>query len=108
LDNALKYSPEGSPVTVSAECKDGAVVLSMANEGPGIPSEEQSLVFEKHYRGRAGRSGVRGTGLGLTSVKSIVEAHGGQIWITSPAGGGVEFHLAIPLKEGRSLCTARA
>jgi two-component system sensor histidine kinase KdpD len=108
LDNALKYSPAGSVVTVSAECKSHSIVLSVANDGPGIPENERDRIFEKYYRGRAGRSGVPGTGLGLPSAKSIVEAHGGTIWVTSPPGGGAEFHMALPVAEVPSVWAAQA
>lgn len=99
FDNALKYSPAGSPVTVSAKRSGNSIVLSVANRGPSIPENERERIFEKYYRGRAGRSGVRGTGLGLPSAKSIVEAHGGSIWVTSPPSGGAEFHVALPVEE---------
>lgn len=107
LDNALKYSPEGSLVTIAAECDRSSLLLKVANEGPGIPEEERALIFEKYYRGRMSRRGVPGTGLGLPSAKTIVEAHGGRIWVVSPPAGGAEFDVLLPLEKDPGLWPAQ-
>jgi two-component system sensor histidine kinase KdpD len=86
LDNAVKYSPPGSPLTISAEVASERIILSVADRGKGIAEEEQPRVFDKFYRGRASRDHVLGTGLGLSIAKGIVEAHGGKIWVTSEPG----------------------
>jgi len=76
LENAAKYSPPGTPITISAEPAGTMVDLSIADRGPGIDDMEQSLIFEKFYRGRDQRYRVQGTGMGLAIAKAIVEAHG--------------------------------
>lgn len=97
LSNALKYSPEDSPLTVSAEFTGAAVVIAVVDRGPGVSDEERDRIFERNYRGRATRSNTRGTGLGLASARAIVQAHGGEIWMTSPPAGGAAFHVSLPV-----------
>jgi two-component system sensor histidine kinase KdpD len=96
LENAAKYSPDGTPITISAEARDSMVDISVADRGPGIDDIEQSLVFEKFYRGRDQRYRVQGTGMGLSIAKAIVEAHGGSIGLTSQPGSGSVFHFTMP------------
>ncbi|HZL66531.1 MAG TPA: DUF4118 domain-containing protein [Candidatus Limnocylindrales bacterium] len=96
LENAAKYSPPGTPITISAEPVGKMVDLSIADRGPGIDDMEQSLVFEKFYRGRDQRYRVQGTGMGLAIAKAIVEAHGGTIGVTSQLGSGSVFHFTVP------------
>lgn len=97
LENAAKYSPEGSPITVSAEVHGRVVEISVADRGPGIDDLEQSLVFEKFYRGRDQRYRIQGTGMGLAISKAIVEAHGGTIGLTSQVGSGSVFFFTVPV-----------
>jgi len=97
LENAAKYSPEDTPITVSAEPRGKMVEVSVADRGPGIDDLEQSLVFEKFYRGRDQRYRVQGTGMGLSISKAIVEAHGGTIGLTSQIGSGSVFHFTLPV-----------
>ena len=97
LENAAKYSPEDTPITVSAEARGKMVEISVADRGPGIDDLEQSLVFEKFYRGRDQRYRVQGTGMGLSISKAIVEAHGGTIGLTSQVGSGSVFHFTLPV-----------
>jgi two-component system sensor histidine kinase KdpD len=96
LNNALKYSPEDSPLTVSAEFTGAAIVIDVVDRGPGVAEDERGLIFERYYRGRAGRADLQGTGLGLPAAKCIVQAHGGEIWVTSPPEGGAAFHVSLP------------
>src|SRR5271165_2752300 len=96
LENAAKYSPAGTPITISAEATGKTVCLSVADRGPGIDDMEQSLIFEKFYRGRDERYRVQGTGMGLAIAKAIVEAHGGTIGVTSQLGSGSVFHFTVP------------
>lgn len=97
LENAGKYSPAGSMITITAEAASGRIVdISVADRGPGIDDIEQSLIFEKFYRGRDQRYQVQGTGMGLAIAKAIVEAHGGTIGVTSQLGSGSVFHFTVP------------
>ncbi len=94
LDNAAKYSPAGTPIHVTAERLGTNVRISVADHGPGIDDFEQSLIFEKFYRGR-GQRGIQGTGMGLPIAKAIIEAHGGSIGVTSQLGRGSVFHFSL-------------
>ncbi len=96
IDNAAKYSPAGSSIHISAERKDSYVRVSVADHGPGIDDFEQSLIFEKFYRGRGQRT-VQGTGMGLAIARAIVEAHGGTIGVTSQLGHGSVFSFLLPV-----------
>ncbi len=108
LDNAIKYSPDGGTVTVSAARTGGAVTVSVIDEGLGIPPDECASVFERFHRGRVARArGITGTGLGLAICKGIIEAHGGRIWAESPpldaAPGksrGTAIRFTVPLALG--------
>jgi two-component system sensor histidine kinase KdpD len=100
LDNALKYSPEASPITISATRKDARIVIGVADRGPGIEENERSRIFEKFFRGRSHRFAVKGTGMGLPIAKGIVEAHGGKIWVESEPGQGSAFFFSLPVFGG--------
>jgi two-component system, OmpR family, sensor histidine kinase KdpD len=106
LANALKYSPQDSPLTVSVNFKVAAIIIDVVDRGPGVEDEERERIFEKYYRGRAARSGASGTGLGLASARSIVRAHGGEIWVTSPPTGGAAFHVSLPAASASSKVAA--
>ena len=99
LDNALKYSPSGTAVSVRAQLSGARVIVSVADQGPGIPVDEQSRIFEKFYRGRNDRN-LKGTGMGLAIAREIMAAHGQQIWVVSQPGNGSEFFLSLPLARG--------
>jgi two-component system, OmpR family, phosphate regulon sensor histidine kinase PhoR len=106
IDNALKYGVEagereGSPeVQVSLRQRDGQLVLRVADNGPGIPKEEQTRIFERFYRTKAARTKpVRGSGIGLSLVKHIAEAHGGHVRVDSDLGKGTAFEVTIPVRE---------
>ncbi len=101
LDNALKYSPKGTPVTVTARCDGDCIEASVADMGSGIPEEERLRVFEKCYRGCEGLRRIPGTGMGLSIAKDIVEKHGGRIWVTGREGRGAVFHVSLPLHEAQ-------
>lgn len=97
LENAAKYSPPDAPIRITAEPKDRTITISIADRGPGIDDFEQSLVFEKFYRGRNQRVQVHGTGMGLAICKAIVEAHGGKLGLTSQLGHGSVFYFSLPV-----------
>ncbi len=96
LENAAKYSGPDTPIRVTAETKNGTLTTSVADRGAGIDDFEQSLIFEKFYRGRNQRAQVHGTGMGLAICKAIVEAHGGRIGVTSQLGHGSVFYFSLP------------
>lgn len=103
LENAGKYSDPGVPIKVTGEVKDDRLVTSVADRGPGIDSFEQSLIFEKFYRGQHQRYTAPGTGMGLAIAKVIVEAHGGSIGVVSQLGSGSVFSFTLLLeKESRT------
>jgi len=95
IENAAKYSPAGAPIRITAETKDQTLTINIADRGPGIDDFEQSLVFEKFYRGRNQRVQVHGTGMGLAICKAIVEAHGGHLGVTSQLGHGSVFYFGL-------------
>jgi two-component system sensor histidine kinase KdpD len=97
IENAAKYSSATAPIRITAEVKDQMLIASIADRGPGIDDFEQSLVFEKFYRGRNQRVQVHGTGMGLAICKAIVEAHGGKLGVTSQLGHGSVFYFSLPL-----------
>ena len=99
LENAGKYSPPESPIRVSSEVQGDRLVTSVADRGPGIDSFEQSLIFEKFYRGQHQRYTAPGTGMGLAIAKVIVEAHGGAVGIVSQLGNGSVFSFSLPLAK---------
>lgn len=101
IENAAKYSPADAPIRITAEAKEQTLTINIADRGPGIDDFEQSLVFEKFYRGRNQRVQVHGTGMGLAICKAIVEAHGGRLGVTSQLGHGSVFYFSLPVGEGR-------
>lgn len=96
LENAAKYSPPESMIRISADLRDGKLEVSVADQGVGIDDMEQSLIFDKFYRGKSERYRVQGTGMGLAIAKAIVEAHGGSLGVTSQMGRGSVFSFTIP------------
>jgi two-component system sensor histidine kinase KdpD len=98
LENAAKYSPAGTTVTVTAERQARSIVVSVADHGPGIDSFEQPLIFEKFYRGRNQQYAAHGTGMGLAIAKVIVEAHGGTLGVVSQLGSGSVFSFTLPIQ----------
>jgi len=104
IDNALKYTPAESPIEVTAEDSGGAVLIEVADRGPGLPPGEERRIFEKFHRAEAGPT-VRGAGLGLAICRGIVHAHGGRIWAENRAGGGVTVRFTLPVKEAPPILT---
>lgn len=102
LENANQYSPHNQPITISAELNGDFLVTSVADRGNGIEDPEQSLIFEKFYRGKDQRFQVQGTGMGLPIAKAIVEAHGGSMSLTSQRGHGSVFSFTLPVDHSRA------
>jgi two-component system, OmpR family, sensor histidine kinase KdpD len=102
LDNAIKYTPEGTPLSISSNQVNGMVTIEVADRGPGIPEIERQYIFEKYYRGQSSRDKTVGLGLGLAIAKRIVKAHGGNIWVSANEGCGSVFHLSVPTPELRA------
>jgi signal transduction histidine kinase len=98
LDNALKYTPEGGTVTISAARRDGDAVVRFRDTGIGIPENEQDKIWERLYRGDKSRS-QRGLGLGLSVVKAVIEAHRGKATVNSKVGEGSEFTVLLPIQS---------
>jgi two-component system sensor histidine kinase KdpD len=98
LDNAIKYTPAGTPVAISGGLQDQEVVLAVADAGPGLPSGKEARIFEKFFQATPGST--RGVGLGLSICRSIIEAHRGRIWVANRPGGGAVFSFTLPLEEG--------
>ena len=97
VENAVAYSPGGSRVTVGLTRADGWIELSVADEGIGIPADEQERVFERFYRSDPARSrATGGTGLGLAIVKHVTQGHGGEVSLWSAEGKGSTFTLRLP------------
>jgi signal transduction histidine kinase len=95
LDNAIKYTPEGGSVTIALRTEGDTAVATFRDTGVGIPAEEQDKIWTRLYRGDKSRS-QRGLGLGLSLVKAVVEAHGGQVTVSSLPGKGAEFTVRLP------------
>lgn len=97
LDNALKYTPAGGAVQIRIVAESGQATVSVFDDGPGIPPEDLPHIFERFYRVDKSRNRVDGgSGLGLSLVKSLVEAHGGTVNVESVVGKGSVFHVNIP------------
>ncbi|MDD1620178.1 MAG: DUF4118 domain-containing protein [Methylococcaceae bacterium] len=98
IENAVKYSPAGSPIDIGGLAREGSCRLSVADYGPGIAKGQELKIFDKFYRGIA-ESEQSGVGLGLALCKAIVEAHGGLIQAGNRAGKGAEFVIELPLRD---------
>ncbi|HLB24846.1 MAG TPA: ATP-binding protein [Nitrospirota bacterium] len=99
IDNALKYTPEGGEVSVSAKNFRDYVTVSVTDTGPGISKKDMPHIFERYYRSRDGRNAPKGTGLGLSIVKAVVESHGGKVDVASEEGKGSTFTIRLPLSR---------
>ncbi|HTV48659.1 MAG TPA: sensor histidine kinase KdpD [Phycisphaerae bacterium] len=95
LDNALEYTPESSPITISADADDQQITIRFSDRGPGLPRDDPNRVFQKFYRSSTGDN-HRGIGLGLTICRSIVELHHGTITARNLETGGAEFIITLP------------
>ena len=98
VENALKYTPPGTAITVSARAVAGAIEFAVRDTGPGISPNTLPRLFEKFYRAET-TNRVPGTGIGLAIAKGLVEAHGGRIWVESRVGEGATFRFTLPLDD---------
>jgi two-component system sensor histidine kinase KdpD len=100
VENAFKYSPQGAPLTISAQRKGEKILIGVADRGAGIDEDERAHIFDKFFRGRRYRFETKGTGMGLAIAKGIVEAHGEKIFVESEPGQGSAFCFSLPASRG--------
>ena len=98
IDNAIKYSPNNSPIHIETFKKDNLIIIRVRDRGIGIPAEELPRIYDRLFRGKLVRT-QKGLGLGLNLVKAIVEAHEGRIEISSEPGKGSIFSITLPSKN---------
>lgn len=100
VNNAIKYTPPGTPIILSSGSREGKAVIAVSDEGPGIPDAEKDRIFDMFYVGKnADAAGRKGLGLGLALCRSIVKAHGGELRITDNTPHGAVFSFTLPLEE---------
>lgn len=100
VDNAVKYTPHGSKIKISAKRSLDCVLITVCDTGPGIPAEQKSRLFEMYFVGSNYRSDTRrGLGLGLALCKAIVSAHGGDIWVSDYEPQGTCFTFSLKAEE---------
>ncbi|MCP4517288.1 MAG: HAMP domain-containing histidine kinase, partial [Delftia sp.] len=97
VGNSVKYTPQGGHIVVEAVVGDEHITISVSDDGIGIPLEDQPYVFDRFFRVDAPETmDIPGTGLGLSIVKSVIEKHGGRVWVESVPGGGSVFTVLLP------------
>jgi len=96
IGNAIKYTPKEKKIFIKLHCEDNQIIFKVADQGQGIPQEDQPHIFEKFYRASNITSSATGTGLGLAIVKTIVESHNGRIWVESKIDEGSTFFVVLP------------
>jgi signal transduction histidine kinase len=99
LSNALKYSPQGSEITIESRLLPESVEIRVQDQGIGMTPEQQKPLFEPFYRADNSHTAVGGTGLGLAVSKMIIEQHGGKIWLESERGVGTIACFMLPLQK---------
>jgi len=107
LDNALKHTPGGGNVTLSAQAASGVVTVAVSDTGAGIPANDLSRIFERFYRVDKSRAAGQGYGIGLAITKEIVKAHGGTIKAESVVGLGTKFSVQLPVAQSGDTTVAR-
>ena len=100
IENALRYTPAGSPIEIGVQAIGDRMIISIADRGPGIPAADRERVFDKFYRVMETQTArIIGSGLGLAVSRGLVEAHGGRIWVENRKGGGAIFRFTLPLEK---------
>ncbi|MEO8217309.1 MAG: ATP-binding protein, partial [Acidobacteriota bacterium] len=106
LDNAVKYSPDGTDISVKVRTEPDRVITAISDQGMGIPPDEIGQIFERFHRGRqVSSTNYGGLGLGLYISKQIVERHGGTIWVESREGAGTTFYFSLPFQANELVAT---
>jgi signal transduction histidine kinase len=101
VGNAIKFTPEGGKVWVSAGAMNGDVRVEVGDTGPGIALEDQERIFQEFQQAGSDAGKPQGTGLGLALARKFVEMHGGKIWVESEVGKGSKFTFTLPIEEGK-------
>jgi signal transduction histidine kinase len=100
--NAVKYTPSGGSIAVSANVQDNEVLIRIRDSGPGIPLEEQTKIFQPFFQGSYAQRVKQGMGLGLSIAQDLAIAHGGKITVESTPGEGSTFTVLLPLPKSSS------
>jgi two-component system sensor histidine kinase KdpD len=95
LENAAKYTPPGTTITISAAARDESIMISVADDGPGFPPGDPEHLFEKFQRGRS-EGNIVGVGLGLAICRAAANLHGGNVRALNNPGGGARFEISLP------------
>jgi signal transduction histidine kinase len=98
VENAIKYTPNDGSIQVRTQEVEDKVIFSVKDNGPGVPEEDRQHLFEKFFRGRAHKSAIKGTGLGLFLVKYFIELHGGEVFLETDVGKGTRVGFTLPLQ----------
>ncbi|MEK6221644.1 MAG: ATP-binding protein, partial [Chloroflexota bacterium] len=97
LGNAIKYTPQGGEIKLTAIEEDGQFIFQVIDSGIGIPTKDQKRIFDRFFRATNAPGDIQGTGLGLAIVKTIVDNHQGRIWVDSILGKGSTFTVVLPI-----------